>query len=59
MSNQFLCSNCKEVLTPREKDFIICSKCGEPNWVNESNSNSTPYTKDYYNHFIKFESKEK
>ena len=52
MYNQFLCLNCKEVLTPMEKDLIICPKCGKTNWVNELGTNKEiPYTKDY-NYFI-------
>jgi len=28
-----LCENCKEVLPPTSKDYVVCGNCGEFNWV--------------------------
>jgi rRNA maturation endonuclease Nob1 len=31
--SHILCINCKEVLPYTKKDFVICSDCGELNYV--------------------------
>lgn len=33
MAKKVICENCKEVLEPTSKDYVVCGNCGEFNWV--------------------------
>jgi RNase P subunit RPR2 len=37
MAKRVICENCKEVLEPSTKDYIVCGNCGEFQWVGSEN----------------------